>query len=158
MELCIKTYLLIILLTVIIRFNPCFNGTMYKNSAGCLQTSGEMVGFNPCFNGTMYKNIYACNYIYSIYILVSILVLMELCIKTVPDAPTLLTSLSFNPCFNGTMYKNPGFADYSPYRTHVSILVLMELCIKTFLQFPSYLDRHLVSILVLMELCIKTSD
>ena len=56
MELCIKTIGGYMKSFFVFRFNPCFNGTMYKNSAGCLQTSGEIVGFNPCFNGTMYKN------------------------------------------------------------------------------------------------------
>ncbi len=38
---------------------------------------------------------------------VSILVLMELCIKT-PDKYIFIGEIenSFNPCFNGTMYKN----------------------------------------------------
>ena len=62
-------------------FNPCFNGTMYKN---CF--TGQFFlfiysRFNPCFNGTMYKNGLndeEWNWLVS----VSILVLMELCIKT----------------------------------------------------------------------------
>jgi len=40
---------------------------------------------------------------------VSILVLMELCIKTdIPDGESFPEVSSFNPCFNGTMYKNRG--------------------------------------------------
>jgi len=38
---------------------------------------------------------------------VSILVLMELCIKTpIVERRELISADSFNPCFNGTMYKN----------------------------------------------------
>ena len=40
------------------------------------------IGFNPCFNGTMYKNLEA-ETCFQLFWLVSILVLMELCIKTV---------------------------------------------------------------------------
>jgi len=39
--------------------------------------------------------------------IVSILVLMELCIKTaIWTADSYRESEGFNPCFNGTMYKN----------------------------------------------------
>jgi len=64
-----------------------------------------MTRFNPCFNGTMYKNP-------KIFRLhrrkhnVSILVLMELCIKTPEGIEKVQDSGRFNPCFNGTMYKN----------------------------------------------------
>ena len=37
---------------------------------------------------------------------VSILVLMELCIKTLHLGFIFTKPLCFNPCFNGTMYKN----------------------------------------------------
>ena len=37
---------------------------------------------------------------------VSILVLMELCIKTEYNNDIVYETKSFNPCFNGTMYKN----------------------------------------------------
>ena len=61
-------------------FNPCFNGSMYKN------TLGLWCGCNPHF--------------------VSILVLMDLCIKT-PTMDSFFDEFgSFNPCFNGSMYKN----------------------------------------------------
>ena len=63
-------------------------------------------GFNPCFNGSMYKNsIY--HYGFFIYMCVSILVLMDLCIKTYSENIPLNQS------------------------QRVSILVLMDLCIKT---------------------------
>ena len=62
-------------------FNPCFNGTMYKNFNECLLSIQDNLCFNPCFNGTMYKNPW--NYLFKgLYFYVSILVLMELCIKT----------------------------------------------------------------------------
>ena len=66
----------------------------------------EYRSFNPCFNGSMYKNgltiadIYLCKS-------VSILVLMDLCIKTIFTIPE------------------------TDKRYSVSILVLMDLCIKT---------------------------
>ena len=39
-----------------IGFNPCFNGSMYKNTIGGYMMSFLMFRFNPCFNGSMYKN------------------------------------------------------------------------------------------------------
>jgi len=65
----------------------------------------EIRRFNPCFNGTMYKNIKKGDKLADAHI-VSILVLMELCIKTL-------------------------FQSFSKSVQDVSILVLMELCIKT---------------------------
>ncbi len=87
-------------------FNPCFNGSMYKNRLLilsdclslhvsilvlmdlCIKTffsirilSDYFTGFNPCFNGSMYKNT------------------LEFVIEGI-------TELGFNPCFNGSMYKN----------------------------------------------------
>ncbi len=61
-------------------FNPCFNGSMYKNTTA--STVGKAsIGFNPCFNGSMYKNA--------------------------DDFYDLMSCYwSFNPCFNGSMYKN----------------------------------------------------
>ncbi len=55
MELCIKTIYTEEPDIYFDSFNPCFNGTMYKNNL-----SGNPIkrvkSFNPCFNGTMYKN------------------------------------------------------------------------------------------------------
>jgi len=65
---------------------------------------------------------------------VSILVLMELCIKTQNKINFMGTKFSFNPCFNGTMYKNNHDAKWEENYHGVSILVLMELCIKTSLE------------------------
>ena len=62
-------------------FNPCFNGTMYKNGFPHFWPGGENESFNPCFNGTMYKNNIQ-EVVYWLRYPVSILVLMELCIKT----------------------------------------------------------------------------
>ena len=82
MELCIKTQIYIAFhFTSNISFNPCFNGTMYKNYLKCFFRQFDIISFNPCFNGTMYKNGYARIQELVIF-LVSILVLMELCIKT----------------------------------------------------------------------------
>jgi len=88
---------------------------------------------------------------------VSILVLMELCIKTFFDEFGIKHQWRFNPCFNGTMYKNNYFSIFSPPTIDVSILVLMELCIKTKTSADMSDIQILVSILVLMELCIKTN-
>jgi len=38
---------------------------------------------------------------------VSILVLMDLCIKTGKNRGKMGKNRGFNPCFNGSMYKNP---------------------------------------------------
>ncbi len=65
---------------IIISSNPCFNGSMYKNGLEKLLIK-TVKCFNPCFNGSMYKNINAIVAIGRI-IKVSILVLMDLCIKT----------------------------------------------------------------------------
>jgi len=88
-----------------LRFNPCFIGSMYKNSFVNSWATAEVSCFNPCFIGSMYKNekIQAkgqakCQ--------VSILVLLDLCIKT---------GLVYGDCFC----------------FWVSILVLLDLCIKT---------------------------
>ena len=113
------------------RFNPCFNGSMYKNRIITGSGISRNSSFNPCFNGSMYKNTFSKT-IYFCYGRVSILVLMDLCIKTVAQAEQEPTSYRvsilvlmdlciktdmhincaddfydcFNPCFNGSMYKN----------------------------------------------------
>jgi len=61
--------------------------------------------FNPCFNGSMYKNKWWKRALCGRWN-VSILVLMELCIKTIYTEEPDIYFDSFNPCFNGTMYKN----------------------------------------------------
>ena len=87
-------------------FNPCFNGTMYKNRFVTCWLTPQNESFNPCFNGSMYKNN-SSQILERIEIQVSILVLMDLCIKTVLTAVrTAISPTSFNPCFNGSMYKN----------------------------------------------------
>ncbi len=62
---------------------------------------------------------------------VSILVLMDLCIKTLLKRKINVNLVSFNPCFNGSMYKNPPCFNVRGLFLSVSILVLMDLCIKT---------------------------
>ena len=62
---------------------------------------------------------------------VSILVLMDLCIKTKIFTGLIKRDASFNPCFNGSMYKNKIRKALPEDTGEVSILVLMELCIKT---------------------------
>ncbi len=65
-------------------------------------------------------------------IFVSILVLMDLCIKTEETGISFDTEdICFNPCFNGSMYKNISRMKKCNLLTLVSILVLMDLCIKT---------------------------
>ena len=74
--------------------------------------------FNPCFNGTMYKNRDSVHTQWR-NSHVSILVLMELCIKTI------------------------NIADDLAIFTNVSILVLMELCIKTIDDLIKILDAFM---------------
>jgi len=62
---------------------------------------------------------------------VSILVLMDLCIKTKIFTGLIKRDASFNPCFNGSMYKNKIRKALPEDTGEVSILVLMDLCIKT---------------------------
>ncbi len=62
-------------------FNPCFNGSMYKNADEIYSYRSIYRSFNPCFNGSMYKNIFRKSNVW-IHYQVSILVLMDLCIKT----------------------------------------------------------------------------
>ena len=112
-------------------FNPCFNGSMYKNFSKKLSRITKIMCFNPCFNGSMYKNLPAVQYRVQAPP-VSILVLMDLCIKTAIAVPTFLKPAGFNPCFNGSMYKNLLLMQSSEQSKRVSILVLMDLCIKTF--------------------------
>jgi len=64
------------------------------------------LSFNPCFNGSMYKNEMQESHS-GRGTEVSILVLMDLCIKTfVVAVKEFDIETSFNPCFNGSMYKN----------------------------------------------------
>ena len=56
MELCIKTIYDLPICIGDSGFNPCFNGTMYKNYLCSQMGRNRWRGFNPCFNGTMYKN------------------------------------------------------------------------------------------------------
>ena len=64
-------------------------------------------------------------------ICVSILVLMDLCIKTQLIWLSIRLVYCFNPCFNGSMYKNRLKMPNILKDGTVSILVLMDLCIKT---------------------------
>jgi len=90
----------------IFSFNPCFNGSMYKNVSGSWHGKISEPRFNPCFNGSMYKNE-RLEMHHQCQCQVSILVLMDLCIKTQMSLRFLKnTSRRFNPCFNGSMYKN----------------------------------------------------
>ena len=88
--------------------------------------------------------------------MVSILVLMDLCIKTLVQFTAMIGSMCFNPCFNGSMYKNYPQQESGHLVSFVSILVLMDLCIKTSKPFFFVAINNVVSILVLMDLCIKT--
>ena len=84
---------------------------MYKNPSGKYTFWSSATCFNPCFNGSMYKNpIFLLTKL--IIIQVSILVLMDLCIKTAR-------------------------AGLQPISEAVSILVLMDLCIKTMAEIVS---------------------
>ena len=69
------------------------------------EKAGNILCFNPCFNGSMYKN-WLRILDWEVRITVSILVLMDLCIKTIVAILNFWESTCFNPCFNGSMYKN----------------------------------------------------
>ncbi len=56
MDLCIKTLLTSFYGIVELSFNPCFNGSMYKNKMYFQEYLDILNCFNPCFNGSMYKN------------------------------------------------------------------------------------------------------
>ena len=81
MDLCIKTEIPAKMVHFERSFNPCFNGSMYKNLGEVMLPNITPMSFNPCFNGSMYKNEKS-GYYNVISALVSILVLMDLCIKT----------------------------------------------------------------------------
>ncbi len=103
---------------------------MYKNFPVSEEGFEKLRSFNPCFNGSMYKNN-RCDQRSEIYLCVSILVLMDLCIKTLSELCKGDVGKGFNPCFNGSMYKNL-FSLFGLFLLSlVSILVLMDLCIKT---------------------------
>ncbi len=129
---------------------------MYKNLLSPVPAKRISRRFNPCFNGSMYKNtryffLFRPTLLVSILVLmdlciktmsylkhqrliyhVSILVLMDLCIKTFfTFALHSMKTTSFNPCFNGSMYKNRKNTLEKTIHIDVSILVLMDLCIKT---------------------------
>ena len=105
MELCIKTNIRIFGEIQSPSFNPCFNGTMYKNFDFLLDKSGKsVVSILVLMELCIKTDELAINTIFSI--IVSILVLMELCIKTLFQATDYNRRKCFNPCFNGTMYKN----------------------------------------------------
>ncbi len=78
----------------------------------------------------MYKN-WSLTLLIATLQFVSILVLMDLCIKTDNDPMCENFQEGFNPCFNGSMYKNIKKNRNGKLGSIVSILVLMELCIKT---------------------------
>jgi len=81
MDLCIKTVRELDTGFYEVGFNPCFNGSMYKNHSDTHIYCLTIIRFNPCFNGSMYKNNkILLRTMMEIY--VSILVLMDLCIKT----------------------------------------------------------------------------
>jgi len=92
-------------------FNPCFNGSMYKNLFQFDRWKLVPLCFNPCFNGSMYKNSLIV-WLTPSLMWVSILVLMDLCIKTREVARKTPATLCFNPCFNGSMYKNLLWREY----------------------------------------------
>ncbi len=79
---------------------------MYKNLKLSSWNTKMNSRFNPCFNGSMYKNLFLRALLWRHRYNVSILVLMDLCIKTDYYNPYRLCKVCFNPCFNGSMYKN----------------------------------------------------
>jgi len=131
MDLCIKTEKGFELLFLSICFNPCFNGSMYKNCS-------EGAGTTHCRT-------------------VSILVLMDLCIKTIGNFFLKLKKVYVSILvLMDLCIKTKCIRLYFMIILHVSILVLMDLCIKTRLTLYEPFSFFAVSILVLMDLCIKT--
>ena len=80
-------------------FNPCFNG--FFSSMGAVADLGAQYDcFNPCFNGffsSMMKLLRCLLY----RILVSILVLMDSSLQSIPIDSDHFHLERFNPCFNG---------------------------------------------------------
>ena len=105
MDLCIKTESNVFDIPYEESFNPCFNGSMYKNCIRLIRGNSAkrvsiLVLMDLCIKTkSLRKILLLCNY-------VSILVLMDLCIKTHPVEEYPPPHSSFNPCFNGSMYKN----------------------------------------------------
>ena len=150
MDLCIKPIVYLSKFSYYCRFNPCFNGSMYKTYWNYTIFSAFRVSIlvlmDLCIKLKDEEQT-------GVNETVSILVLMDLCIKHYLLCSPHMRSWSFNPCFNGSMYKthtdiiigkpekgfNPCF-NGSMYKTlvrafsfvpsKVSILVLMDLCIK----------------------------
>jgi len=88
-----------------LRFNPCFNGSMYKNTEGKRAETTEkgvsiLVLMDLCIKTLLYL------FYFILIPSVSILVLMDLCIKTFFLWHFMVIAMGFNPCFNGSMYKN----------------------------------------------------
>jgi len=71
---------------------------MYKNEIETALTEMNYYGFNPCFNGSMYKNIHF-TFLGHQYRIVSILVLMDLCIKTLAVFILLIFYFKFQSLF-----------------------------------------------------------
>jgi len=86
-------------------FNPCFNGTMYKNPSLFVASRAQVKVSILVLMELCIKTLFIC-YLPFTFSVVSILVLMELCIKTVSWLESQAHCVCFNPCFNGTMYKN----------------------------------------------------
>jgi len=71
---------------------------MYKNWDAMLEMIEDFVSFNPCFNGSMYKNIAgSAERLSKTY--VSILVLMDLCIKTIVGIILAYLKIPFQSLF-----------------------------------------------------------
>ncbi len=98
MDLCIKTDSTEGGFQYLWCFNPCFNGSMYKNWFSGILTANSSLCFNPCFNGSMYKNTLE-RWIRCHINLVSILVLMDLCIKTRDEARMAIDFYLFQSLF-----------------------------------------------------------
>jgi len=73
MDLCIKTIMAMMVIIPCMGFNPCFNGSMYKNQG--VRQWGKLP------------------------LLVSILVLMDLCIKTMLLCQDVLNKIEFQSLF-----------------------------------------------------------
>ena len=79
-------------------FNPCFNGC--RSAIVPFRSSAEIKGsFNPCFNGC--RSAISWARVARVLYLVSILVLMDVGLRSFLSSSYLFVYPGFNPCFNG---------------------------------------------------------
>ena len=87
----------------------------------------DIKSFNPCFNGC--RSAICDDNTHLFFSLVSILVLMDVGLRSLQSLSILYTAYSFNPCFNGCRSAIRKYCRH--LRTmDVSILVLMDVGLR----------------------------